>query len=126
MNTTTGIVLVACGGAVGALLRFWLSGVVTARFGARFPYGTLFVNTLGCFVMGVVAGLLTLHLLPADPWHDLVSEGLLGALTTFSTFSMDSFTLFRTGKWITGVCNVAISMVLCLSAVAIGYSLMLA
>ena len=88
---------VACGGAAGAFLRFWLSARVAARFGTRFPYGTLLVNMLGCFIMGVLAGLLTLKLIPAQPWHDFIGEGLLGALTTFSTFSMDSFKLFRTG-----------------------------
>lgn len=124
MDTATGIVLVACGGAAGALLRFWLSGLVPAWRG--FPCGTLCVNTLGCFVMGVLAGLLTAHLLPAHPWHDLVGEGLLGALTTFSTFSMESFTLFRTGRWITGICNVAISLILCLGATAVGYSMIVA
>lgn len=124
MDTSTGIVLVACGGAAGALLRFWLSGLIPSRFG--FPCGTLLVNTLGCFVMGVLAGLLTARLLPAHPWHDLVGEGLLGALTTFSTFSMDSFTLFRTGKWITGACNVVISLLLCLSATAAGYAMIAA
>ena len=114
---------VACGGAAGAFLRFWLSARVAARFGTRFPYGTLLVNMLGCFIMGVLAGLLTLKLIPAQPWHDFIGEGLLGALTTFSTFSMDSFKLFRTGEWFAGACNVVLSMGLCLSAVAAGYAI---
>lgn len=123
MHTSAALFWVACGGAVGAFLRFWLSARVTARFGARFPYGTLLVNTLGCFFMGVLAGLLTLKLIPAEPWHDFIGEGLLGALTTFSTFSMDSFKLFRAGERFAGACNVVLSMILCLGAVAAGYAI---
>lgn len=118
------ILWTALGGSLGALLRFELSNRLAARFGTAFPLGTLFVNVAGSFGMGLLAGAIAVQLVPQNPWHDFIAEGLFGALTTFSTFSMDTFKMFHTGAPVKGVLNAMSSMVLCLGAVSLGHVIM--
>lgn len=124
-NTMSGlsILAVACGGAVGAFCRYKIGQWATTGLGKSFPYGTLIANVLGCFLMGVVAAAIGRGLLAAFPWHDLIAEGFLGALTTFSTFSMDTFKALYNGEISKGVINLVVSMVLCLVGVALGFHL---
>lgn len=86
------VLLVAAGAAVGAPLRHLLDRAVQARHGTAFPWGTWCVNTLGC----LLAGALTALPLPA-PAVALLSSGLCGALTTYSTFSYETLRLLRGG-----------------------------
>lgn len=123
MTDMAGTLWVAGGGAIGAWLRFQISAWFAAWFGKGFPYGTLFVNVLGSFIMGLLVGAIAAHAMPAEPWHDFIGEGMLGALTTFSTFSMDTFAAFRDGKPGKGVANVVVNMVLCLLGTALGFSM---
>ena len=90
MTELAGTLWVAGGGALGAYCRFQISAWFAAWFGKGFPYGTLFVNVLGSFIMGLLVGAIKMNAVPFIPWHDFIGEGFLGALTTFSTFSMDS------------------------------------
>ena len=113
MTELTGTLWVAGGGAIGAYFRFQISAWFASWFGKGFPYGTLFVNVLGSFIM-----------VPVIPWHDFIGEGFLGALTTFSTFSMDTFAAFRDGQPAKAVTNVIVNMALCLCGTAIGFFLM--
>ncbi len=112
---------VAGGGALGAFGRYRISVRATTWFGKAFPCGTLIVNVLGSFCIGLLAGLTQHALIPPRPWHDFIGEGLLGALTTFSTFSMDSFAAFRDGQPGTGVLNIFLNAVPGLGAVALGF-----
>lgn len=112
---------VAGGGALGAFGRYRISAWATARLGKAFPYGTLIVNVLGSFCIGLLVGLTQHALIPPRPWHDFIGEGLLGALTTFSTFSMDSFAAFRDGQPGKGVLNILLNAVLGLGAVVLGF-----
>lgn len=121
--TAASVFWVALGGAVGAWLRVELSDRITSQLGKGFPYGTLSVNVLGSFVMGLLIGAVTVHLIPPDPWRNLIGEGLLGAFTTFSTFSMDTYKLFHAGSPGKGVLNAIVNMVLPLGGVAVGYHL---
>ena len=89
MTELTGTLWVAGGGALGAYCRFQLSAWFAAWLGKGFPYGTLFVNVFGSFIMGLLVGAIKMDAVPFIPWHDFIGEGFLGALTTFSTFSMD-------------------------------------
>lgn len=109
---------VALGGAIGASLRY-LSNVSTMRiFGPGFPYGTIFVNILGSFVMGVLVVVLSKkggnHLAP------FLMTGILGGFTTFSAFSLDSFTLWERGDITTALAYVAGTLILSLGALAAG------
>ena len=79
---------IAAGGAVGAISRYWMTGSVGQMLGYSFPFGTLSVNVLGSFLMGLFAILLT-EKIPLDDSVRLgLITGMLGAFTTFSTFSM--------------------------------------
>ena len=109
---------VALGGAIGASLRY-LSNVSAMRiFGPGFPYSTLFVNILGSFAMGVLIVALAkkggTHLAP------FLMTGILGGFTTFSTFSLDSFTLWERGDITTALAYVAGTVILSLGALAAG------
>ncbi|MCB0421620.1 MAG: CrcB family protein [Bdellovibrionales bacterium] len=89
-------VLMALLGAVGVLMRYFIVGLYQ---GSLFPWGTLIVNVLGSFFMGIYYG----HQLMGHPWfppivHTAITVGLLGALTTYSTFSLDTIKLIQSGQ----------------------------
>ena len=111
---------VAAGGAVGALLRYWASLASHSLLGTGFPYGTLVVNTLGSLGMGFLSVILLDRLGLGPEWRAAVLVGLLGAFTTFSTFSMETFYLVETGARLRAAGNVALNVVLCLGAVWLG------
>ena len=100
------------------MARCVCSGAVARRFGERFPWGTLVVNVLGSFVIGLFAGL------PAvDPaLRRFVTIGLCGGYTTFSSFSLQTLALARDGAWRPVAANIAASVLLCLAAAALGHA----
>ena len=85
--------MIALGGASGACLRFFISESMLKLLGKGFPFGTLTVNILGSLLMGILYGLIDKEIITASPAKTLIGIGFLGALTTFSTFSMDSLLL---------------------------------
>lgn len=92
------LVFIALGGALGALARYGLSGWVHTWTGTELPWGTFTVNALGCFLIGFA--LRYLEGVPAGPGlRALVTVGLLGAFTTFSTYAYESMALLRDGEW---------------------------
>ena len=114
------LALIAVGGAAGAVLRFLLSGWVYAMLGRDFPYGTLVVNVFGSLVMGLCFALLVERMISAPEWRAFFMIGLLGALTTFSTFSIETLNLLEDGELFKAVSNVMLSVVLCLMAAWVG------
>ncbi|MBW8189639.1 fluoride efflux transporter CrcB [Neiella marina] len=114
---------IAMGGAIGACLRFLISDLCLQLFGKGFPYGTLTVNILGSFCMGAMFILLEQSQIPGSPWRALISVGLLGALTTFSTFSMDNLALLHQGALMKMAANMVLNVGVCFGAVAAGYYL---
>lgn len=109
--------LVALGGACGAVLRY---GVVAATqlLGMTFPVGTLAVNVLGSFLIGILA---TYWIVRTGGGTQLFFQtGLLGAFTTFSAFSLDTLTLWHSGHEKAAAINVLLNVLLCLLAVAAG------
>lgn len=112
------VFFVAAGGALGAWCRYATGLAAAAAFGSSFPAGTLIVNIVGCFVIGSVYATG-----PSALVGDFAMQGFCGALTTFSTFSLDSFRLFQQGRVVRGVVNVLLNMVLGLGAAALGLSL---
>lgn len=114
---------IALGGAVGATLRYGLSEWMQHLFGRAFPFGTLLVNILGSFVIGLLYGLIISGHLAANPWRIFVGIGVLGALTTFSTFSMDTVLLLQQGQLFKALLNVMANLVLCLTLTWLGLKL---
>lgn len=117
-------VLVALGGALGAMARFWLSGVVARRVGETFPWGTLVINVSGAVAIGFLAGA-TLEGGQAPtyslPWLTLAT-GILGSYTTVSSFSLQTLLLMRAGEWRSALWNVFASLALCLAGVSAGFA----
>ncbi|HEY5700679.1 MAG TPA: fluoride efflux transporter CrcB [Gammaproteobacteria bacterium] len=111
---------IAAGGAVGALLRYWVSTGVHALTGRGFPYGTLAVNVSGSLVMGLLY-VLIIERMDVDPlWRGALLIGLLGAFTTFSTFSIETLNLLENGEPVKAAVNVLASVSVCIVACWLG------
>jgi CrcB protein len=119
------LILVFVGGAIGSMCRFWLSGFVAERFGETFPYGTLIVNLVGSWIIGLAAGWIAHFNDPfwASAAKQLLMVGICGGLTTFSSFSLQTWNLMLSGRWGSAFTNVLVSTILCLALVAIGWDL---
>lgn len=114
------LVIVAAGGAVGASLRH-LTGMAALRWlGPGLPWGTLIVNVLGCFLMGVFVELLARRFDGSAELRLFVATGLLGGYTTFSAFSLDFATLYERGALMQAFGYVATSVVLSIAALFVG------
>ena len=114
--------LVCCGGFLGTGARYALDGFISHRFGETFPFGTLTVNLLGCFVIGVVfvlTGPDSRVLVSADV-RQFLTIGILGGFTTFSSFTVQTLTLLREGDIQAAIANVGLSVVVGLLAVWVG------
>lgn len=111
---------IASGGAIGALLRFWVSNGVHAVLGRDFPYGTLTVNVLGSLAMGLCYVLFLERMTAGPEWRALIIVGVLGAFTTFSTFSIETFNLIEDGELFKAVANVMLSVMVCIIAAWLG------
>jgi fluoride exporter len=117
------IALVAAGGALGGMARFWISGTVARRVGEIFPWGTFTVNVTGAFAIGMLAAwLLRGGHAPheaGEAWV-ILAIGILGSYTTVSSFSLQTLNLARSAEWTRAALNIALSLALCLGAVAFG------
>jgi fluoride exporter len=114
---------IAIGGAFGACSRYLISELCIVLLGRGFPYGTLTVNILGSFIMGLLAAALQGQFLSADVWKPLIGLGFLGALTTFSTFSMDNVLLLQQGALLKMGFNIFLNVMLSVSAAWVGFQL---
>lgn len=113
------LVVIALGGALGALGRFWVSGVLNnAHY--RLPFGTLTVNVLGSFLMGVCAVLIMEKAKLSPEFRPLLMTGFMGAFTTFSTFSLESVAMIQEGHVISALIYILLSVILCLVALSLG------
>jgi len=117
------VLAIAGGGAVGAVLRYWLSSGVYTLTGRGFPYGTLVVNVLGSLVMGFLYIWLLERMPGGVALRAFLLVGLLGAFTTFSTFSLETLDLMEAGHIARGVLSTLLSVVLCVAAAALGVML---
>jgi CrcB protein len=109
------------GGGIGASLRYLLAVLVDARAGSPFPWGTLSVNFLGCFTIGLLATLAEERGIGTSPTLRLFAiTGVLGSFTTFSTFGLESLRLMESGRLHLAAANAFGSLAVCLVAVALG------
>ena len=114
---------IGIGGALGSIARYWCGGVASRLVGETFPWGTLFVNIVGSFIIGFFAALTGPDgRLPAgDTVRQFVMIGLCGGFTTFSAFSVQTLDLIQDGDWLRAGANVVGSVILCLAAVWLGH-----
>ena len=119
----TPLVAIACGGAVGALLRHAMVSWTLALFGKGFPYGTLLVNVTGSFFIGAVFVWIQGRGAPPEWLRAALVTGVLGGFTTFSAFSLETLNLALAGQPIKAGLNVVLSVVLCLGAAALAMKL---
>jgi CrcB protein len=112
--------LVALGGAIGSVLRYLASLVAAHWLGAEFPYGTLIVNAAGSFAIGVIQQVGTDALLLPDSTRLFLTTGLMGGLTTYSTFSYETVRLMETDAWHHAWINVAATTILALGLCFLG------
>jgi CrcB protein len=115
--------LIGLAGFVGTLSRYWLSGVVARRFGETFPLGTLVVNLIGCFLVGLFFYLLQERFVVNPTARAVVLIGLLGGFTTFSSLGLQTFTLLQDGEFGLALLNVMASNFAGLLLVWSGYTL---
>jgi CrcB protein len=117
--------MVAIGGALGSLARYFLAEAVAASLGSTFPYGTLFVNVTGSFVIGLLAG---------GSWDQVkltetlfvryfLMLGICGGYTTFSSFSLQTVLLLQAGEGLRAILNVTFSVLTCLLATWAGFAI---
>ncbi|MFA7259304.1 MAG: fluoride efflux transporter CrcB [Aeromonas bestiarum] len=114
---------VAAGGAIGACLRFGIAELMALLLGRHFPYGTLVVNVVGSFIMGIAFALISQGHVVEHPMKPLLMVGILGALTTFSSFALDTVVLAQQGAYLKAVLNIGLNFFLCLAMVLLGMQL---
>ncbi len=118
------IILVGMGGFLGAIFRYLLSGSIQKGMGnTLFPYGTLIVNVLGCFAIGLLSQLGESRNILSPEIRYFVFIGILGAFTTFSTFGNETMYLLRNGQTTLSLMNIGVQLVFGLAAVWLGHSL---
>lgn len=114
------VLVVAIGGAIGSAARYLTSGWAAARFGVDFPYGTLMVNVIGCFIIGVFMTLATERLIISPYWRLFIAVGFLGGLTTFSSFSYETIRLLQEAGMLRAFYNVGLNILIGFTATLLG------
>ncbi|MBV8276091.1 MAG: fluoride efflux transporter CrcB [Verrucomicrobia bacterium] len=118
-------VLVFIGGMVGTVWRFWWSGLIARRFGETFPFGTLAVNIVASILLGLVSGFLA-HVADrqlATALQQLLAVGICGGLSTFSSFSLQTWNLLLERRWLVAILNMLVSTALCYAGIVLGWQI---
>ncbi len=115
------VLMVGIGGFIGAILRYGVSGLVHRNVSGSFPLGTLVVNILGCLVIGAVMYLVEYRQFFTPNVRLFLTIGILGSLTTFSTFGYETFALLRENEIHLALANVALNVIVSLAAVIAGW-----
>jgi len=114
------LALVAVGGAAGSVLRYLTNGLAVRWLGLDFPYGTLIVNVVGSFLIGLVQALADEAAVFPEPARLFLSVGVMGGFTTYSAFSYETVRLVELDAWGRALANVAVTTVVCLGVCALG------
>lgn len=117
------MLVIAFGAAVGANLRYVVSLWAIDHLGPIYPYGTLIVNLVGCFLIGIVLELVSTRLPIMTAWRLFLVTGILGSLTTFSSFSYEAYSLYQQGMRLTALLYAGGSVALGIACVAAGTTL---
>ena len=117
------LLLICLGGAVGTGARYLIGGLAARWLGSEFPYGTLFINLLGSFLIGFVqqVGLTTLAI--PETTRLVLTIGVMGGFTTYSSFSYETISLIENGSWLGAAANVVLTTGLCLVVCVLGLGL---
>lgn len=117
------MIAVALGGACGAMMRFWFAAAVQRAVGGAFPWGTLFVNVLGSFLLGFLFVWLIERSTMGELARLAITVGFLGAFTTFSTFSVETVRLMQEGAMAWALGNICLQVLLCVGVAWLGMQL---
>jgi CrcB protein len=109
--------LIAIGGALGSMARYWVSSSIAAHMGILFPYGTMAVNLSACLIIGFAISSMGKQAARTSYWRYLVGIGFIGAFSTFSTFEWETLTTLRSAGWILAAVYAPGSFILGLVAV---------
>lgn len=115
--------IVFLGAGLGGALRHGINQLAAHLFGMAFPYGTLTVNVAGSLLMGVLAEYFAFRSGVSQEIRLFLTTGILGGFTTFSTFSLDTISLWERGQWATAATYVAVSLVLSLAGLFAGLAI---
>ncbi|HXX29936.1 MAG TPA: fluoride efflux transporter CrcB [Myxococcaceae bacterium] len=122
MNATR-YLLVAAGGALGSVARYWVGGWAPRLLGQAFPYGTLIVNLVGSFLIGVVMTVALSTVLISPNLRLFLTVGIMGGFTTYSSFNYETLVLFQQRLWGAGALNLGLTVAGCLVAGGLGLAL---
>ena len=114
------LLMVAIGGAIGAVARQQSNQLIMRIFGGEFPIGTIFVNILGSFIMGLLFELFASKITHSDEWRSLIFTGVLASFTTFSSFALDVALLSERNEYYYALCYIGMSVVLSIGALFVG------
>ncbi|MGA2674356.1 MAG: fluoride efflux transporter CrcB [Terracidiphilus sp.] len=109
--------LIAAGGALGSIARYWVGSTIAGRMGIRFPYGTLVVNLTACVLIGFSLTYLSRRAGINPAWRFLIPVGFIGAYSTFSTYEWETLSTLRSGAFLLAALYAAGSLILGLAAV---------
>src|SRR5712671_4005298 len=112
--------VICLGGAIGTGLRYLASGLAARWLGADFPYGTLIVNVVGSFLIGLIQQIGTASLLIPETTRLFLTVGIMGGLTTYSSFSYETVRLVQMGAWGQAWINVLVTTAVCLGVCFLG------
>jgi CrcB protein len=116
------LISIAAAGAAGTLARYWLGGLVPRWTGESFPWGTLVVNVVGCFLFGVVWVLAEERFLISGETRVVILVGFMGAFTTYSTFAFETGQMFRDTQWMYAFANIAAQLLLGFAGLFLGFA----
>jgi len=106
------LLLIAVFGAAGTLARYGLQGLVQVRVGSTFPWGTLFINLTGCFLLGLIGQMMLNRMMVSSELRVAIAVGFFGGYTTFSSFGWEAAKMLESGEWLRSMTYVAASVVL--------------
>ena len=112
--------LIAFGGALGSMARYWVGSTIGGRMGTKFPYGTFVINITACVIIGFSLTLLAKRVEINSAWRFLIPIGFIGAYSTFSTYEWETLSTIRTGAFLVAAVYAVSSLILGLAAVWFG------